>query len=147
MTQVLDPAVRNNGASETTIQPARPSKAAWWAGWVISAIPILMMGVGGIVVMVFFRKMAEEGNVKYGYPASVTVPLMIVEIISVILYAIPRTAVLGAILLTGYLGGAVATHVRAAEPWFIPVIVGVLVWLGLYLRDLRLRALVPLRKV
>ena len=57
-----------------------------------------------------------------------------------ILYAIPQTAVLGAILLTGYLGGAVATHVRAGEPWFFPVIFGVLVWLGLFLRDPRRRA-------
>jgi hypothetical protein len=64
----------------------------------------------------------------------------------VILYAIPQTAVLGAILLTGYLGGAVSTHVRAGEPFFFPVIVGVLVWLGLVLRDPRLRSLAPLRR-
>ena len=126
-------------------RPPRRSKS-WWAGWVISAIPILMMGVLGAVILLFNRAMAEEGNAKYGYPAGVTVPLLIVEIICVILYAIPQTAVLGAILLTGYLGGAVATHVRAGEPWFFPVIVGVLIWLGLYLRDPRLRSLVPLRK-
>ena len=146
MTQLSTPAAPDVARVASNDQAPRVSKAAWWAGWIISAIPILMMGVLGIVIMVFFRKMAEEGNVKYGYPAHVTVPLMIVEIVSVILYAIPRTAVLGAILLTGYLGGAVATHVRAGEPFFIPVIVGVLVWLGLFLRDPRLRSLVPLRK-
>jgi hypothetical protein len=67
--------------------------------------------------------------------------------ICVILYAIPRTAVLGAILLTGYLGGAVATHVHAAEWWFMPVVFGILVWLGLYLRDPRVRELAPLRRM
>ena len=126
-------------------RPSRRSKT-WWAGWIISAIPILMMGVLGAVILLFNRRIAEEGNAKYGYPPGVTVPLLIIEILCVILYAIPQTAVLGAILLTGYLGGAVATHVRAGEPWFFPVIVGVLIWLGLYLRDPRLRSLVPLRK-
>jgi hypothetical protein len=74
------------------------------------------------------------------------VPVLIIEILCVILYAIPQTAVLGAILLTGYLGGAVATHVHAGEPWFFPVIMGVIVWLGLVLRDPRLRELAPLRR-
>jgi hypothetical protein len=71
--------------------------------------------------------------------------LGIVELTCTILYVIPRTSVLGAILLTGYLGGATATHVRVADAYFMPILVGVLVWLGLYLRDTRLRALVPFR--
>ena len=129
-------------------RPPRRSKA-WWAGWVISAIPILMMGVLGAVILLFNRAMAEEGNAKYGYPRGVTVPLLIIEIICVILYAIPQTAVLGAILLTGYLGGAVCTHVRVANPLFshtlFPTYLGVLLWGGLLLRDPRLRALLPLR--
>jgi hypothetical protein len=133
-------------ASEPASQAVRPSRAAWWTGWIISAIPILLMGVLGIVMIVFFRKMVDEGNAKYGYAPSVTMPLMIVEIACVILYAIPATSVLGAVLLTGYLGGAVATHVRAGEPFYLPVSVGVLVWLGLVLRDPRLRSLVPLRR-
>jgi hypothetical protein len=83
----------------------------------------------------------------HGYPAGVALPLFIVELVCVLLYAIPRTAVLGAILLTGYLGGAVATHVRVGEPWFLPVIFGVLVWLGIYLREPRLRELAPLRRI
>ena len=125
----------------------RVSKVAFITGWILSAIPILMMGVLGAFILIFKREMAMEGTTKYGYPSSSVVPIMIVEIICVILYAIPRTGVLGAILLTGYLGGAVATHVRASEPWFMPVIFGVILWLGLYLRDPRVRELTPLRKV
>jgi hypothetical protein len=130
----------------TDDQLPRVSKAAWWTGWIISAIPILMMGVGGVLIMMLNRRMAEEGMAKHGYPGNTLIPILVVEVVCVILYAIPRTAVLGAILLTGYLGGATATHVRVAEPYFFPVVMGVLVWLGVYLREPRLRSLVPLRK-
>ena len=151
MTQVIDPPTARNGnleyASPGALMPLRPGKAARIAGWIISAIPILWMGVLGLVIHLFNRKLVEEGMAKYGYPASALGPMFIAELIAVILYAIPQTAVLGAILLTGYLGGAVATHVRAGEPWYFPVIFGVLVWLGLVLRDPWLRQLLPLRKV
>ena len=81
-----------------------------------------------------------------GYPESVSVPITIALLVSTVLYAIPRTSVFGAILLTGYLGGAIATHVRMGETAFaIPLVVAILAWLGLYLRDVRLRALLPLR--
>ena len=126
--------------------PAPVSRAAWWTGWIISAIPILMMGGMGAAILLFGRGMARDGMTKYGYPASSAIPILIVEIGCAILYAIPRTAVLGAVLLTGYLGGAVATHVHASESWVFPVIFGVLVWLGLYLRDARVRDLLPLRR-
>jgi hypothetical protein len=89
-----------------------------------------------------------EATVKLGYPESVLTGLGIVVIVCTVLYLIPRTGVLGAILLTGYLGGAVATHVRAGEGWFsilFPVFFGALLWGGLYLREARLRALIPLR--
>jgi hypothetical protein len=105
------------------------------------------MGVLGPVFALTNRALVEEGMAKYGYPASSVMPLQIVAFVCVVLYAIPQTAVLGAILLTGYLGGAVATHVRAGDPWFLPIIFGVFVWLGLFLRDPRLRALVPLRRM
>jgi hypothetical protein len=123
------------------------SKAARWAGIVISAILVLWLGVLGTVFMLMQRAMVEENMTKMGYPPGSAVPIQVVLVACVILYAIPRTAVLGAILLTGYLGGAVATHVSAADGmWFFPVVFGVLVWLGLYLRDPRVRDLVPLRK-
>ena len=127
--------------------PAPVSKVAFWVGWVISAIPILMMGVMGAAIFLFKRSMVEEGMTKYGYRADSAVPILIAEIVSVILYAIPQTAVLGAVLLTGYLGGAVATHVHAGESFVFPVGMGVLVWLGLFLRDRRVRDLLPLRRL
>jgi hypothetical protein len=90
-----------------------------------------------------------EGFAKLGYPASLILGLGILEIACVVIYVIPRTAILGAILLTGYLGGAVATHVRVGDPLFsqalIPFYLGVLVWGGIFLRDDRLRALIPVR--
>ena len=122
------------------------SKAMFWTGWIISTVPALMMGGMGIVIFFAAPKMIAEGMTKYGYPESVGRPLLAIEIACVVLYLIPQTAVLGAILLTGYLGGAVATHVRAGEPFWMPLLVGVLVWLGLFLRDARIRALVPLRR-
>jgi hypothetical protein len=89
---------------------------------------------------------AAPGFIQFGYPGRLLLPICIVEIACAIVYAIPRTSVLGAILLTGYLGGATATHVRIGDPlFFVPVILGVFVWGGLYLRDDRLRALIPLR--
>ena len=128
-----------------TPAPAQ-SKAMLWTGRIISAIPVLMMGVGGVVMLFAPPEKTAEGMAQYGYPASTARPLLVVEIICVVLYVIPQTAVLGAILLTGYLGGAVATHVRVGEPFWFPVAFGVLVWLGLFLRDARVRALVPLRR-
>ena len=131
-----------------TRSPATP-KGMLWTGRVISAIPVLMMGGMGAVMLFAAPDKIAEGMTQYGYPANVGRPLVIIEIIAAVLYAIPQTAVLGAILLTGYLGGAVATHVHAGEPWgkwIFPVALGVLVWLGLFLRDARVRALVPLRR-
>jgi hypothetical protein len=118
-----------------------------WTGRIISAIPILMMGVLGVVF--YFANRAEfmKGLTDHGYPEKVALPLLIVEVSCVLIYAIPQTAVLGAILLTGYLGGAVATHVRVSEPeWPMAVAMGCLVWLGLLLRDGRLRQLLPFRR-
>ena len=130
----------------STDQPAPVSKAALWAGRVMSGLPALMMLAA--VAMTFLKPEAgAEGLKKYGYPEGVQVPLAIVQLVCTVLYLIPRTSVLGAILLTGFLGGAVATHVRAGEPsWFIAVIFGVLFWGGLFLRDPRVRALIPLRR-
>ena len=115
-----------------------------WVGRVLSALMVLFMLVdGGIKVLKLAP--AVEGTVRLGYPASLVQPIGIIALICVILYAIPRTAILGAILLTGYLGGATATQVRLQDPWFLfPVVIGMLIWAGIYFRDERLRALIPL---
>ena len=90
-----------------------------------------------------------EGTTQLGYPVSVIVPLGIIQIICLILYIVPRTSLIGALLWTGYLGGAVATHVRIGNPLFshilFPTYVALLLWLGLWLREQRLRVLLPLR--
>ena len=124
-------------------QPASASKKMLWAGYVVSALPVLLFLMGGVMTFVN-PKMVTDGMAKYGYPEGFGFKLGILELILAVIYAIPQTAVLGAILLTGYLGGATATHVRVGEPFFMPVIVGVVVWLGLFLRDARIRALIPL---
>ncbi len=118
-----------------------------WVGRVLSALPVLMMLFSAFLK---FRAPAEVVQVftgKFGYPPQTLTPLGIVELSCAVLYAIPQTAVLGAVLMTGYLGGAVATHFRVSDPqWFGPAVLGALAWLGLYLRDPRLRDLLPLRR-
>jgi hypothetical protein len=89
---------------------------------------------------------ATQGFKDLGWQMSAAVPLGIVEIACAVIYLIPRTAVLGGILLAGYLGGAIATHARVGQPFVIPAVLGVVFWLGLYLRDSRVRALVPFRR-
>jgi DoxX-like family len=121
------------------------SKKMLWAGRILSALPVLLMVFGG-TFGVLKPAVAMPGFLQYGYPERLLLPICIVELVCAVLYAIPRTSVFGAILLTGYLGGATATHVRVGDPVFIvPVFLGVLVWGGLYLRDGRLRRLIPLR--
>lgn len=123
------------------------SRGQLWAGRIIGGLPALLLIVDALMKFVKPPPVVEA-TVKLGYPESVILELGIVLLVSTVLYLIPRTAVLGAILLTGYLGGAVATHVRVGEGWFpilFPVIFGVLLWGGLWLRDERLRVLLPLR--
>lgn len=123
-----------------------PAKGTW-AGRIVSWLPALILLLDAVGKLVKPAAVVE-GTVKLGYSESVIIPLGIVLLVCTVLYLIPRTAVLGAILLTGYLGGAVATHVRVADgvfPVAFAVTFGVLIWLGLYLRDSRLRELVPLR--
>lgn len=91
-------------------------------------------------------KIAVEGFAKAGYPAGALAPLGVVEALCTILYLVPQTSVLGAILLTGYLGGAIDSHVRAGEAFVMPLLFGVLIWGGLFLRDPRIRALIPFNK-
>ena len=126
-------------------EPAPTSKWMLWGGYIASAIPVLMLLFSGVMKLVKPAFLVEEFE-RLGYTGNLAVGIGIVEIGCTVVYLIPRTSVFGAILLTGYLGGATATHVRIGDPsFFMPVILGVLVWLGLYLRDNRLRALLPLR--
>lgn len=128
----------------STETSAPRSKGMFWLGVVLSVLPILMLVMSG--VMKFVKPPAVmEGMVKAGYPTEVLTGLGVVELVSTALYAIPTTAVLGAILLTGYLGGAIATHVRIGEPYWIPILLGVMIWGGLYLRCGRIRELLPWR--
>jgi hypothetical protein len=124
------------------------SKGRLWTGVVMSTLSALFLFMDGVGKLVKPAPIVE-GTVKLGYPESVLLGLGIVLLACTILYVIPRTAVLGAILLTGYLGGAIATHVRVGNPMFthalFPVYVAVLVWGGLYLRESRLRTLITSR--
>jgi hypothetical protein len=123
----------------------RVSKPALWGGWILSALPVLALLLSGSMKLVHPPNLAE-GFKTLGWPEEYALGLGILEIACAVVYLIPQTSVLGAILMTGYLGGAIATHVRVGQFGVIPQIgLGVLVWLGLYLRDPRLRALVPLR--
>ena len=130
------------------LNPLPLSKGRLWTGRIMSALPALFLLVDAVGKLVKPAPVVE-GTVQLGYPESVLLGLGIVLLACTVLYVIPRTAILGAILLTGYLGGAVATHVRVGNPLFthvlFPVYLGVLIWGGLYLRDERLRALIPLR--
>ena len=130
---------------QTVAQTAPVSKAPLWTGRVLSALPVLMF-LGSATMKLTHGAPVVQNMTHLGYSESVLMPLGIVELACTILYAVPRTAVLGAILLTAYLGGATATHVRVGEPFFMPIVIGVLLWLGLYLRDPALRAFVPLRR-
>jgi len=120
------------------------SKKLFWAGWVVTAIPLALLTMSSVMKLIKAEPVVEELG-RLGYEATVIPGIGIVELISVVLYAVPRTAMLGAILLTGYLGGAITSHVRVDDPFIGPAVFGVLVWLGLFLRDQRLRALIPLR--
>jgi DoxX-like family len=121
-------------------------KGMFWTGVVITGVVTLFMSMA-IFMELTKGQQVMEGMMKYGYPEGVIQYIGAALLVSTVLYAIPRTTVLGAILLTGYLGGAVATHVRAQEMQFImPVIFGALTWAGVFLRDARLRQLLPWSK-
>lgn len=131
---------------ESTTHLPKVSKTRVWTGYVLSAIPVLMLLFSGVMKLVKPPGFAE-GMVALGWDEKSALTLAILEIGSTILYLIPRTAVLGVILLTGYFGGAVATHVRIGDPTFVAALaLGILIWLGLYLREPRLHSLVPFRK-
>ena len=127
-------------------QTGTVSKTALWTGYIMSALPALMLLMSGVMKFMPLNEDAVKGLEHIGWSSNLVAALGIVELVCVLLYILPRTAVLGAILLTGYLGGAIATHVRVGDVFLIQAILGMLLWGGLYLRDPRLRALIPWRK-
>jgi hypothetical protein len=103
-----------------------------------------------VVMKVLRLAPAVQGTTELGYPANTVFGIGVIELVCLVLYLVPRTSVLGALLLTGYLGGAIATHVRVGSPLvgytLFPIYVALFMWGGLYLRETRLRELLPLRR-
>ena len=133
---------------QLSTQTASVSTKHLWTGRILSTLAILFLLMDGIMKL-FNPRPVVEGMTRLGYPLNLTATIAIILLTCVLLYAIPQTSILGAILLTGYLGGAVASQLRVGEPLFsyvlFPVYFGVLIWAGLCLRDSRLRALLPFR--
>jgi DoxX-like protein len=116
-----------------------------WVGRVISALVSFLFAMSAVMKLRGGPEVVE-GMAHLGLPESLIMPLAILEISCVVIYAIAATAVLGAILLTGYIGGAILTHLRVGDPFLMQIAIGIFIWLGLYLREDRLKALIPLRK-
>jgi len=115
-------------------------------GWVVSGFVGLFLLFDGGGRLIGFAPYVE-GTVEFGFPAAYAAPIGLTLIVATLLFLIPRTSVFGAILLTGYLGGAAAVHVQRGDPWFLfAVLFGVLAWVGLYLRTPRLSELLPFQR-
>jgi hypothetical protein len=125
-------------------QAAPVSAPRLWTGRIISALMVLFLIFDGITKLIKVPQVLDA-QARLGYPANDALGIGITVLVCTLVYVIPRTSILGAILLTGYLGGAVASQVRIGAPLFdtsFPIIFGVLIWAGLYLRDQRLRAII-----
>ena len=135
-------------ALHTATHTAPVSTARTWTGRIISALAVLFLLFDGAIKVLQLAP-AVEASAQLGYSAPVTLGLGVLTLACLAVYLLPRTAPLGAILLTGYLGGAIATHVRLGSPAFsvaFPLLLGALLWGGLSLRDARLRALITSRQ-
>ncbi len=121
------------------------SKGYLWGGRILTGLSILTFAASGAMKLAggadFLKQWAS-----FGFKPELATAIGVVEVLCAVIYAIPQTSVLGAVLLTGYLGGAVVTHVRAGQPFIAPIAVGICVWGGIFLRDARVRALLPLRQ-
>lgn len=133
--------------TQADVSVPRVSKAAFWTGWIFTILPVLLLAFSGSMKLMQPPQMADSFK-HLGWPPEYALGLGIVELSCAVIFLFPPTSVLGAILVTGYLGGAIATHVRIGElpNMAVPIGLGVLAWLGLYLRDPRIRALAPLRR-
>ena len=116
-----------------------------WIGRVISVLSCLLFIMSAVMKLMGSPEVMK-GFAHLGIPASMMMPLAILEISCVVIYLIPATSVLGAILLTGFIGGTICTHWRVGDPFYMQIAVGILIWLGLYLREDRLKPLIPLRR-
>jgi hypothetical protein len=120
-----------------------------WSGRLVSGLPIAFLIFDGVIKLLNIIPVTES-FVRLGYRPTVSIAIGILELVCVMVYIIPRSAIAGAVLLTGYLGGAIATHLRVGDPLlthvFFPLYVGALLWVGLLLRDQRLRALLFVKK-
>ncbi len=148
---------RNAQGGRQSILPAMSTVAAtnaaappaWklWTGRVLSGLPALGMLFSGAMKLSHSPMFIEKWVGTFGYPESAATAIGIIEILCVVVYLVPKTKVLGAILMTGYLGGAVATHVRVSDPGFVtPILLGIFVWGGLFLRDERIANVIPVSK-
>src|SRR6266700_542659 len=136
-------ATRTMAANQSVISNKR-----LWASRIRSGLPALFLIMDGSMKL-FKPRVVVEATLQLGYPESAIVGIGVVLLISTFLYLTPRTAILGAILLTGYLGGAVATQVRVSDSWFqilFPALFGALLWFGIWLRDARLQDLAPITR-
>lgn len=131
-------AIETNGVERIT-------GARLWIGRVLMALPILALTGSALAKLSHSAAIVDGFVTKAGFPESSLTPIGILELACMITYAVPRTRILGAILVAAYLGGATVAHVRVGDPFFFPVLLGIFAWLGVYLTDSRLKDLVPLR--
>jgi DoxX-like family len=140
-----------DGASQTKERKSdfmlsKQTKTMSVSGWCITVLIVLLMTASGAGKIANPPTLAKQMTETFGYPDDVTLYIGIVEICCAVLFLNAQTTILGAVLLTGYLGGAIATHVRIQDNFVVPAIIGVLVWLGVFLRDARVRALLPIQR-
>jgi len=125
-------------------QKTGTSKKMHWLGWTLTALPALMFLMSATMKFIGSAQVLQMFS-QLGWQANDLLPLGILELCCVMLYLIPQVSVLGAIVLTGYLGGAIATEVRVGHPIYLHIAIGLFIWGGLYLRESRLRAILPFR--
>lgn len=130
---------------QTATQTAQQPKAMIWTGRVLSGLVTVFLLFNGVFSLIG-GKVVEQGMAKYGFAPGFNHTTGVLLLVCAVLYAIPQTAMLGAVLLTGYLGGAVVTHLRAGEAPTLALVVAAIAWLGVFLREARLRALLPIRR-
>ena len=130
----------------SSVEPVSSSKALLWTGRVLSALGVLFLAFDGTFKL-FAPPEGIESSAALGWSGELVFRLGVLQLVLLVLYLVPRTSVLGALLWVGYLGGAVATHVRVGNPLFshvlFPTYIAALLWGGLWLREPRLRALLP----